>query len=702
MNGLFLFYGRYINVSDFNYDTILEKLHAGERYVFFTSLFEEQNNLFNNLGQEAATALNDWHRTILRSDNVNAPTKMDLALSFLQSAAAFERKKEINFFTNYTSMYPDAAKTFNLTLTPDIDYIKFIAQINQTLKGAAAFEKELNTEYNRILRYRAADKIANGKKEEALSAELKEQYFKALNDNKNATNAKSNDEYYLKLNGKTTFNTLLSDSANISTLTNLIVEEYGSRLFTVKGDHLTKSSTFPILVKLLVDRAYQMLIAEFGKVASKSDDPEKNLAQAQFIVQKNSDFRNFVEALLNAPNLEDSIVNVAHQHNIYLKSLDKVKANNAQIKHLTELLRSTFKQFTNPDNAAFRKWLKKEQNIDIEEMVKSINSVKAQGYYTGEDLSLTDLLRAHIGGVLGGGANPTDDIQAGKLIFNFNITTDSGKINQLKATESKLLKQQVERFNQVTKTTDLDSFVHNTAVLQKLREEQQEIITNANIELGKNKEGLDYLKEHINIHVTVKGYVSAGRDSFDFYQGFEGAAFGSNLSNQLDIISNMMEAGGITLDDKQWLQFAMINAGRNMIGRTYKTSIEDYFSLFVGFLMFNDAYIMVEDAKKYIENKYDSDVSDLHLYELNGVFIPTSYLLQKTWESMNGILNDIQSAAARKQGTRAVLHTYDGKPQRGNWDQTANVATEQTKLEMKFLAGFLDLLNALEREMGQL
>jgi len=152
---------------------------------------------------------------------------------------------------------------------------------------------------------------------------------------------------------------------------------------------------------------------------------------------------------------------------------------------------------------------------------------------------------------------------------------------------------------------------------------------------------LDYLKEHINIHVTVKGYVSAGRDSFDFYQGFEGAAFGSNLNNQLDIISNMMEAGGITLDDKQWLQFAMINAGRNMIGHTYKTSIEDYFSLFVGFLMFNDAYIMVEDAKKYIENAYDSNVSDLHLYELNGVFIPASYLLQKTWESMSGILTDI-------------------------------------------------------------
>jgi len=43
-------------------------------------------------------------------------------------------------------------------------------------------------------------------------------------------------------------------------------------------------------------------------------------------------------------------------------------------------------------------------------MVKSINTVKVQGYYTGEDLSLTDLLRAHIGGILGGGANPTDDI----------------------------------------------------------------------------------------------------------------------------------------------------------------------------------------------------------------------------------------------------------------------------------------------------
>jgi hypothetical protein len=37
----------------------------------------------------------------------------------------------------------------------------------------------------------------------------------------------------------------------------------------------------------------------------------------------------------------------------------------------------------------------------------------------------------------------------------------------------------------------------------------------------------------------------------------------------------------------------MINAGALMIGAGNKHSLEDYFSIFVGFLMFNDATLMV-------------------------------------------------------------------------------------------------------------
>jgi len=45
----------------------------------------------------------------------------------------------------------------------------------------------------------------------------------------------------------------------------------------------------------------------------------------------------------------------------------------------------------------------------------------------------------------------------------------------------------------------------------------------------------------------------------------------------------------MTLDDIEWLKFAMRNAGQGMIGSANKRSIEDYFSVFVGFFMFNDA-----------------------------------------------------------------------------------------------------------------
>jgi len=46
----------------------------------------------------------------------------------------------------------------------------------------------------------------------------------------------------------------------------------------------------------------------------------------------------------------------------------------------------------------------------IKDVVRASNAVSAIGYYTGEDISLTNWLLAGFSALLGGRANPTDDI----------------------------------------------------------------------------------------------------------------------------------------------------------------------------------------------------------------------------------------------------------------------------------------------------
>jgi len=80
-----------------------------------------------------------------------------------------------------------------------------------------------------------------------------------------------------------------------------------------------------------------------------------------------------------------------------------------------------------------------------------------------------------------------------------------------------------------------------------------------------------------------------------------------------------------------------------MIGKELKPCVENYFSTFIGLLMFNDAQIAAMDIKNWINsNKINNEiVEDLHVYELNGVIIPSSYLLEETYKALVPMANNI-------------------------------------------------------------
>jgi hypothetical protein len=66
---------------------------------------------------------------------------------------------------------------------------------------------------------------------------------------------------------------------------------------------------------------------------------------------------------------------------------------------------------------------------DIRKMIASVNTIRVQTYYVGEDLSMLDLIINGISAALGGGRNPTDDIEAGKLITT--IEYDPSRLSTL-------------------------------------------------------------------------------------------------------------------------------------------------------------------------------------------------------------------------------------------------------------------------------
>ena len=677
-----------------DYSDILSEISVGKRYVYFQSLLDHPNGSpYYKIGKQAQAALGEFKSDISLSQNgTEKPvTKMDQALQFLKTAAAYERAKELRFFQNFQQMHPETVATFNLNLN-NIDYVTFIANINQALKGTLQFKKELDYEYDRIKRYRTYDEKLEKKEIN------KDQYYELLNNDspkERVTNT------YFKLDGNTTFNSIIDNRSNMSILSKIIIENYGAQLFMLQGNHIKlKPAMVAALIKVLADKLYQMILIEYGRV---SNTDNKLYERASKLALKNNDYIKFINNILDNPGLYESLYSIADQHDMIPgKPLNQLKETDTQIKELTQRMKVAYEKINNP-TLTFEQFMEQnDSSLNPREIIRAIHSVRSQAYYSGEDFSLTDLLGAHIFGTLGGRSNPTDDIEAGKLII---VMEDQTKVPSevMRKEEQKLARLQKEYFDKISRTTDLKSFQENTAILRELRNKQQQQLKLIRAEINKTEQGLKYLLKHINIHDTVKGYTSAGRSSFERYKGFEGAAFGSNLDEQLKLITSLEASGSFSNADINWLKFAMVNAGQKMIGHKLKSSLEDYFSVFVGFFMFNDAAIMVEDAMNFMTNQTltDQGIADLHVYQLNGVFIPSSYLLEHTYQSLMGVEQDINGLSNDSQRTKAILHTYDSGPL-NDWNKTAEAAKEQTKLEMKFLSGFFDLLEKIQNKMNNI
>ena len=669
----------------------LPQLTASTRYVFFSSLETEPSPYYQLLADTADDMLHDFANEIRYDSNNTSSNKINIALAFLQKAAQFERAKEKQFFSNFKTKYPNAEQIFNINLTnpsPE-EYISFITNINSALKGINVFKNRLNTERERIQR----NKSFNGKDFNKLSFNKNDMQKRVAQANDDALTffkrgGKSGAKKGSGEGGESTFRDIFNRQNNMSKLTSIILQHYGADLLQFSKNKLQLSPRkTTALIKALSDEAYAMFLSE-NKILTK--DSEIQLRSTIL----GPEFESFVKDLLDAPELSDALEDIADQYNLD-KNTNIAGIKDNKIKDIkTDLLQSRGRILTEiPETITTEEWLKINGISDnfLKQMYKSSLTVSAQAYYVGEDLALIEQIKNRIYTVLGGGANPTDDLYAGKLITTVDASYNT---NELENTLGRIGR---DAYKNIKGLDNLETFFDNADKLRDARKLQQEQLDKAKEEINNLNEAGEYLLSHINIHTTIKGYTGAGVGQFKSEGGFGGASFGSNLVMQLNVLSQMADSGGIDLGDLSFLQFACVNAGGQMIGNFLKPSLENYFSIFVGFLMFNDAELMFEDTANWMSNIAISGVNDIHLYELNGVTFPSSYLLENTHQALVNISADL--AQSNQKGVKAKLTTYNKGPINHDWEETSQTATSKTRLEIRFLAGFLDILNQISAAM---
>lgn len=198
-------------------------------------------------------------------------------------------------------------------------------------------------------------------------------------------------------------------------------------------------------------------------------------------------------------------------------------------------------------------------------------------------------------------------------------------------------------------------------------------------------------------------------DYFIEGRGFHGGSIGAGLTEQITNICDLAAMGGITNMDRDWLIFAVMNCGSGMIGAGLKSTLEDYFSVFVSFLMFRTGSSLARQVQASAQGILGTSGGDnIRLYTFQGMYVPASYLLQLTYNVLSGISNDITSQAQAPAGNRAIINNNisysDIRPWPGPqaFDNFAAANYGNVTIETQLLGGFLDLLDALQAEVNQI
>ena len=219
-----------------------------------------------------------------------------------------------------------------------------------------------------------------------------------------------------------------------------------------------------------------------------------------------------------------------------------------------------------------------------------------------------------------------------------------------------------------------------------------------------------------NFNNTI--YRSDTMKTFNTYQndiGFVGGSLGADISEQIDTINKFFTAAGVPLSpaQKKWLVTAAINCfPHSLIGEEQKDFIENFLGTLVIFGMFNEATIELKQLQEQIKGKMSTENNPkfLHLYGLNSIYYPGSYVLTQIKNNLDPIFNELSTITQKQEHQNIKLVNPINENiipnKRGNltdvhpWQTVRDIAKNEVSLNIVFLAGLIDVLKNLTNKIN--
>ena len=170
----------------------------------------------------------------------------------------------------------------------------------------------------------------------------------------------------------------------------------------------------------------------------------------------------------------------------------------------------------------------------------------------------------------------------------------------------------------------------------------------------------------------------------------------------------------------QWLYTAVINCSpASIVGESKKNIIEDYLGSLAAFALFDEGGAETEIINHIMTQTMQSHSTPniLHLYAVNGIYVPGSYILSKVLEELQACAkNAYQAYESQRQGaTITIINPMNEgmvpnrrleNPNIPNntdpWGTVGGIAGRVVKLKVLFLAGLLDIAHDIEKTLSNI
>jgi len=211
------------------------------------------------------------------------------------------------------------------------------------------------------------------------------------------------------------------------------------------------------------------------------------------------------------------------------------------------------------------------------------------------------------------------------------------------------------------------------------------------------------------IHETTKYYETIEKGSKKGAKGKEIEGFsGRSLSilNYIDVMRNIDLDFGI--DPDSWY-FSALNLGEHSPANGMRDQLSKIFSIAASLIMFDDATIMVQEA---VGELTFSNISNLHLYNLQGLYFPASYIIQETANYLMGLSDTTNAATVSisipKNAYKDYANHYGQKEKSQKmkdflklssderWEKMKAVMASQTKVSIHFFLNFQNFIAGMK------